>query len=143
MHITTVQINNTWLNTNWLQLCKCGNDLEWDTWQYENYNCELPKKFELSYAYFLNKEIIGFHIVSEQNGTAHLHRYMINKQFRQLGYASIIWKKMLNILKARNYSRLTWKVAKTNHNAIEFYNKKQAKTLSHNNGYLFQYININ
>lgn len=136
------QLKPKWLVDNWKILSNCSADLKWDDWKFKHYSCSLPKKFELSCYYTLNKDIIGFHIVSEKHNNAYLHRYIVNRKFRCKGYSRLMWESMIKHTKAFNYKKIFWKVSVNNFSAVKFYSRVGAKTHSQEGEYLVQYINL-
>jgi perosamine synthetase len=92
-------------------------------WTKENFERDLPGKWELSaYAMHAGK-IAGYAICSAEKGVGKLNKIVVGAHFRNLGIASSLWSVFLQRCRAKGLSKAEFKVLPENTAAISFYIK--------------------
>jgi len=100
-------------------------------WTEENFLRELPGKWNLSLSIWCQVPI-AYCIMSLQEKAIHIHQFMVDKDYRQLGIGS----KLMVAAKGVAAGRLTLKVSPENSRAIQFYMIHGFATESKQGGYL-------
>jgi ribosomal protein S18 acetylase RimI-like enzyme len=103
------------------KLFKMDLDTPGEPWLKSHFLLELPGKWELSQIGFQNSTIIGFCIASRKGNTAHIHRFVVAKEFRSRGYGEKLINYFASVVKKYALNSITLKVANTNNRAIDFY----------------------
>ena len=93
---------------------KYGVSFSNEVWNKDNFNYELPDKEKLSYACFVNNELIGYIVSSIKNDSIYIHRFAVDKQ----GYARLFFEE---ILKFYSDEKIFLMVNIINEKAISFY----------------------
>ena len=105
------------------ELLNIGRDLEWDTWNKENFIMDMPHKWELSFTCWINDLIVAYAIISKkQEEQMYIHRFMIDERFRGKG----LGKKIIEFIlknKAESIKEISLRVHQKNTLAQEFYKK--------------------
>lgn len=92
-------------------------------WSKEQFEKELPGKWDLSVFASFNNKIVGYAICSIDSGYARLNKILIDTKFRGKGIATLLWDKFIEKAKKLNLNKLELKVY-VNNDAVEFYKKK-------------------
>lgn len=139
LSISYKQLNKDNINKYIVLLLDIEKEVSFDSWNYNNFNVELPLKEILSFILFVDKEVAGFSVVSQKtNNCVHLHRFCLAKKWRGMGIGKIMMQETINKAQQIKASYLTLKVHANNVQAINFYNYFNFKDLFIQNEYLFK-----
>src|SRR5574344_537360 len=75
-----------------------SDDLDNDYWIESHYLKDLPLKFDISLAAFINNKIVGF-IIASKKDVIHIHRFVVGKEYRNMGIGALLQQEFENILK--------------------------------------------
>lgn len=112
------------------------SDIPNEYWEKEHFLLDLPSKWEISMAIINDSEIIGYIIASEKRTSIHIHKFMVDCNYRGKGYGS----KMLHQFeeKTKSYNKkYTLKVYKNNLKAIKFYENHNYSQYDSNRDLIF------
>ncbi len=95
-----------------------------ERWTAENFLCDLPDKWELSF-FSTNdaQEVSGFVVASSKNESIHIHRLAVGGNFQARGIGKQFVEAVKNKALDRKVRSITLKVATQNASAILFYHK--------------------
>lgn len=104
-------------------------DVPNEYWEKDHFLVDLNQKWELSIA-LINKhrKVKGFIIASKKELSVHIHKFMIDKDYRSQGYGAILLKQFENNCIKNEEEVLTLKVYKNNKKGIDFYLKHNFST---------------
>lgn len=98
-------------------------------WKEEHFRSELPEKFDLSVVAFSNNLVVGYIIASNKGGSAHIHKFMVQKNFRSKSVGLKMLSFFEKILYQRGYSSVELTVKEKNERAIRFYQSNSFTTV--------------
>lgn len=114
-----------------------ASDVPGEYWAAEHFLHELPRKFELSCYAHAGAAPVGYAIVSEMTpGAAHLHHFMITRDYRGSGLGRHLLNATIERLVAARIDRLTLKVANGNTGARRFYSTNGFSEVAEGSGYV-------
>lgn len=90
-------------------------------WREEHFRSELPEKFDLSVVAFSNNSVVGYVIASNKGGSAHIHKFIVRKDFRSKSVGLKMLSFLEKILSERGFSAIELTVKEKNERAIRFY----------------------
>lgn len=93
-------------------------------WKKENFQLDLPGKWELSISAFHEGKIRGYAICSIEKDAAKLNKIVVDNPYRRIGIATKLWTEFLKKCRERNLNKIEFKVFVENEPAIRFYRKK-------------------
>lgn len=92
-------------------------------WTKENFEMELPGKFEISKYASAEGKIVGYYIASLNGETAKLNKIITDLEFRGRGVGEKLWQELLKECRKRGLEKIEFKVLTDNEAAISFYKK--------------------
>ena len=104
-------------------------DVNPSPWKYETF----LSSFEVGHKGLIckqDKQIIGFIIFSPINPEAHILSISVKKEMQSKGIGTLLLNSMLDQCKVMNYKKIFLEVRASNIQAINFYEKQGASTLS-------------
>lgn len=86
-------------------------------WQQENFERELPGKYELSLYAIQNNQLIGFIIASQKTEGPYIHKFMVHPDFRSKKIGHQLFTRFQETTK----QSVSLAVSTTNDRAVKFY----------------------
>ncbi|MEM4266709.1 MAG: GNAT family N-acetyltransferase, partial [Candidatus Nanoarchaeia archaeon] len=93
-------------------------------WAPENFERELPKKWEMSRYASVFGTIVGYNIASIDGNVGRLNKIVVASDFRNKGIGDMLWKEFLEDCRRNKVERAEFKVLPDNESAISFYKKR-------------------
>lgn len=125
------QLSREYLEENIDDFLNILKDIPKEYWDKNNFLVDLPRKWDFSiYIKNLRQEIIGYIIASEKGNGVHIHKFMIEKNFRNQNLGQKLLKFLINLSKKSNKNFITLKVDKENLKALMFYKRENFKVIS-------------
>jgi perosamine synthetase len=93
-------------------------------WAKENFEMDLPGKWDLTLYALSDGLIAGYAICSVDNNIGKLNKLVVDESFRNQGIASKLWDSFRIKCREKGLSRIEFKVLADNNAAKEFYRKK-------------------
>lgn len=106
-----------------------------DFWNYNILNQELQNENSIYIVAKKSDNIVGFGGIWKSVDDVHITNIVTRKSYRNLGIASKILEKLINITKDLNFSSITLEVNEHNFNAIKLYEKFNFKNLGRRKRY--------
>ncbi|MCD4795124.1 MAG: GNAT family N-acetyltransferase [Bacteroidales bacterium] len=117
-----IAISKQFLEKNINDFIDILKDIPHEYWEKENFLAELPLKWNFSYV-LLNKDLIdGYIIASKKETKIHIHKFMIKKKLRNLGFGKSLLSHFIEET-TQTFDGISLKVYKDNYKAINFYFK--------------------
>lgn len=105
-------------------------DIPNEYWNEKNFLADLPRKWDFSiYVRNLDEKIIGYIIASEKGDTIHIHKFIVDKDFRNQNIGKNLLNYLINLSKKSNKNYITLKVHKENLRAFLFYKRENFKVI--------------
>lgn len=114
-----------------------ASDVDGEYWREENFLYVLPEKWRLSLVVVDEIRPVGYAIVSRRSpGRAHLHHFMVHREFRSRGIGAKLADRMEFIAAKAGASWLSLKVAIGNNGAQRFYASRNYREDERDDSYL-------
>lgn len=93
-------------------------------WTKENFEMELPGKFEISKYASAEGKVVGYYIASLNGEKAKLNKIITDLEFRGKGIGEKLWQELLKECRKRKLEKIEFKVITDNETSIRFYKKR-------------------
>lgn len=105
-------------------------------WQSEHFLYELKDKWKYSIVLEDQGKIIGYIIASNKIHSIHIHKFMVERNYRSKGIGLLLLEQFENNCQQNNVEVITLKVDRNNERAIKFYLKNRFE-INNDNAELF------
>lgn len=127
----------------WSELEALSVDQAWMAWGQENYLKDLPGKWEVSRAGYMNGQLVGYCLGSVRGGMLWIHRLVVSDKVRGQGIGAEILAEMHLVAERIELNGLILKARMEKAGAVNFYSAHGFRKVCHNNEYVTMIKNFN
>lgn len=114
-------LTRDWVAANWAQLKALSADLDWDYWDREHFEKELPRKWDVSVWVEENGSCAGYAIASVKGSWLWLHHIIVAHDARGRRLGTVMLIALEQRLPSLGLKGLRFKVPKRRPSALKFY----------------------
>jgi N,N'-diacetyllegionaminate synthase len=126
-----IQLSRSFIETNSNELLALLSGWSYLNWTKENLLYELPNKWELSYAFYINDELAGFFIGSTKiEGTFYMHLLYVGDTHRRKLIGNYLFNQIKRLAKKHQLHKIEFRCPESNISALKFYQREGCEIIT-------------
>jgi sialic acid synthase SpsE/GNAT superfamily N-acetyltransferase len=126
-----VQLTREYVEANSESLLELLSGWSYLNWTRDNLLYELPNKWELSYAFYVNNTLAGFFIGSTKiEGAFYMHLLYVSKSFRSQAIGSYLFNYIKRLTKKYQLTCIEFRCPESNTGALQFYQREGCEIIN-------------